>query len=336
MKTDIFRSLEDGDFNKGNLKKALLFKGNDQARLFELARKKRSRFFPSEEVEVRSVIEISNVCMQICNFCNIGRYSRLIRYVVGYDELMKCVEFLYDKTRRVLLIQSGENRNRQYIDFVSKCIKEIKRKFADFTIILNLGNLSYDNYDKLKKAGAERYLLKFETSNPALYRRSKPGDTLKDRVRCLHDLKKAGFTLGTGNIIGLPGQTIDDIANDLTFMGKFDLAMGSTSVFIPGARYRYKPMGDINVTLNYTALMRIMYPKLLIPTTSSLENAKKDAQYLGLLAGANTITIHDGTPAKFKKYFPIYSMNRFIPNEAYIKKLVKRAGLKLRREGYHV
>jgi len=338
MKTDILRSLEYGDFSKGNLIKALLLKGKGQDTLFELARKKRSLFFPSEEVEVRSVIEISNICMQICNFCNINRYSRRSRYIVGYDELIRRVSFLYKRNRRVLLIQSGENRNSRYIGFVVKCIKDIKRKFPDFTLILNLGNLSCGQYAQLKKAGADRYLLKFETSNTALYRRSKPCDTLNDRVRCLRDLEKVGFVVGSGNIIGLPGQKIDDITDDLAFMGKFDLAMGSTSVFIPGeeTRYRNKPIGDIDVTLNYTALMRLMYPKLLIPTTSSLENAKKDAQYLGLMAGANTVTIHDGTMAKFKKDFPIYSVNRFIPNEAYIKRIVKKAGLKLRREAYHV
>ena len=103
--------------------------------------------------------------------------------------------------------------------------------------------------------------------------------------------------------------------------------MASTSVFIPSESSNYwnKPAGDVNIALNYTALMRIMYPALLIPSTSSLERAKRGGQYLGLIAGANTVTIHNGTPVELKKYYPIYSVKRFTPDENYIKNIVKKA-----------
>ncbi len=132
-------------------------------------------------------------------------------------------------------------------------------------------------------------------------------------------------------MIGLPGQSINDIAKDLLLIGRLKLKMASTSIFIPGevSVYRDRPAGDVNVTLNYTALLRIKYPSLLIPTTSSLEKAKKNVQYLGLMAGANTVTIHDGTPPKLKKYFPIYSLKRVTPDEKYIRHIISKAALKI-------
>ena len=132
-------------------------------------------------------------------------------------------------------------------------------------------------------------------------------------------------------MIGLPGQTLKDIVNDLKLVGKLGLAMASSSVFVPGegSVYAGRPMGDLELTLNYMALMRIMYPGLLIPTTSALEKAGKGGQLRGLLAGANTVTVHDGTPAGTKKNFPIYSLERFTPDEKHIRAIVARAGLKL-------
>jgi biotin synthase len=156
------------------------------------------------------------------------------------------------------------------------------------------------------------------------------------RIKCLEYLIKIGFEVGSGNIVGLPNQTINDLANDLFFISSFNLAMVSATTFIPGngSCYYNKPMGDLNLTLNTMALMRIMYPWMLIPSTSSLEKAGNDGQYLGLMAGANTVTIHDGTPERLKRYFPIYSATRFIPNERHIRDIVRRAHLLMPKGNY--
>jgi biotin synthase len=328
--TSLLKIFTNGYIKKDIIGKILLFKGREQRNLFKLAQQKRSEYFPSEEVEVRSVIEISNICQRKCNFCNINSYAKRKRYIIKYEDLIKIVEYLYHiKKRRVLLFQSGENRSRKYIDFVCKVIRNIKQKFNDLKVILCLGSLSYNQYRELREAGADRYILKFETSNPLLYRQIKPDDSLEKRIECLNMLIELGFEVGTGNIIGLPNQTLEDIVNDLLFIRNFKLSMVSTSVFIPGeaSSYRNKPIGDLNITLNFMALMRIMYPQMLIPSTSSLEKAKRGGQYLGLMAGANTVTIHDGTPKELKRYYPIYSVKRFIPTEKYIKNIVTKAHL---------
>ncbi len=310
--------------------KALLARGDEQGRLFASAREKRREYFPSGEVEARSVIEISNVCRQKCAYCGMNRSSKRKRYTITREELLSIVENIYSKGRRVLLLQSGENGSREYIDFISESVYHIKKKFRDMTVMLCMGNLSYRQYRQLRGAGADRYILKFETSNPELYKKVKPGDVLQARMECLNHLIQLGFDVGSGNIVGLPGQSMQDIAHDLFFISRFKLSMVSCSVFIPGedSGHHSEAAADIDIALNFMALMRIMYPQMLIPSTSSLEKAREGGQLLGLAAGANTVTVHDGTPEELKKHFPIYSANRFTPNEKHIRGIVLQAGLK--------
>ncbi len=281
------------------------------------------------EVETRSVIELSNVCQQSCNYCSMAKESKLKRYVIKQGQLMERVEFLHALGRRVLVLQSGENDSDNFVGHVAKCVAEIKRGFPDLELILSLGNLSHRQYVQLREAGAERYNLKFETSSPSLYAMWKPGDSLEQRLACLRDLIAIGFKTGTGNITGMPGQSLDDVIDDLLLLGKLDLTMMSCTVFIPGEMcgYRDEPMGDVDIALNQMALMRILYPTRLMPTTSCLERGKKGGQLAGLMAGANTVTIHDGTPEEFKKLFPIYSTDRCSPDQARCAAIVRDAGL---------
>jgi len=326
----IAEKLESGDTSRRVLRTALRARGGEQQTLFALARKRREAAFPSNAVEVRSVIEISNICRQRCNYCNMGLKSTHEHYVIGYDDFIGLVGYVYEKGRRVLLLQSGENADPDYVAHVTRCVEGVSKRFTGMVVVLCLGNLSRDQYRQLRDAGAQRYVLKFETSNPALYARLKPRDSLKKRIACLENLLELGFGVGSGNMIGVPGQTVDDIVDDLEFLGKYDFAMESCTVFIPGesSMYRGKPTGDVDMTLNMMALMRIMYPDRLIPTTSSLEKARKDGQYLGLMAGANTVTVHDGTPAELKRLFPIYSTKRVTPQDDHFEMIVNRARLK--------
>ena len=318
------------EYDREALRQALFLEGEEQAELFALARARRQQCFPLNEVDVSSVIEISNVCTQQCEYCGMGQTDSP-KYLLSYEDFLQVTAHLYASGRRVLLLQSGENRSQAFVEHICRCVRAAKARFADLQFILCLGSFSKEQYHQMKAAGADRYILKFETSNARLYEQLKPNDTLPERVACLEALLALGFKVGSGNIVGLPGQTIDDIVDDLLWAGKFSLAMVSCSVFIPGegSKLRESTPGDPDLTLNLLALMRILYPERLIPTTSPFERLKKDGQYLGLMAGANTVTIHDGTPKQFKQLFPIYSGRRFTPNVEHIHDIVKRAGLRL-------
>jgi biotin synthase len=328
---EFVKELELGHFDNEVLLSALRCKGEEQEALFELARRRREEHFPDRKVEVRSVIEISNVCQQACNYCNMGLLSRQQRYTIEHDEFIRLAGHVYEKGRRVLLIQSGEYCDQGFVDMVARSVIDLTRLYPDLTLILCLGNMSDAQYQQLHDAGAKRYVLKFEASNPTLYRSLKPRDTLERRLGCLESLLRVGFQVGSGDIVGVPGQTLDDLLGDLRMLGKYDLSMESCTVFIPGesSNYRNEPMGDVDLTLNMMAVARILYPARLIPTTSSLEKGREGGQYLGLMAGANTVTIHDGTPENLQHLFPIYSTKRFTPRDEYLAGIVEKAGLRL-------
>ena len=327
----IIDRLADGDFCCEVLEDALRLDGEEQDALFALARTRRDERFPFGSVEVRSVLEISNYCRQRCGYCGIGAHGSRFLYTIDFDSFMETVERLYRRGRRHLLIQSGENRNQQYIEHTCRCISEAQRSFPDLCLTLNLGNLSKRQYYQLRSAGAARYILKFETSNRGLYRKLKPRDRLEKRLKCLRDLSELGFRVGSGSIVGLPGQSHADMVQDLELLADLELGMGSASAFIPGkgTEFEDQPAGDLEITLNVMALIRIMNPQLLIPSTTSLEKRAPGGQLRGLVAGANSVTIHDGTPEKLKSEYPIYTTDRFTPDEEHIRDIVVAAGLKL-------
>ena len=239
------------------------------------------------------------------------------------------MDHLYKVGRRVILLQSGENINQKFIDEMTQAISTIKERHHNLKIILCLGSLKKIQYEQLKKAGAEAYILKFEASNPKLFSYCRPNDVLEARVENIHILHDVGFEVGSGNIVGLPTQTIDDLVSDLKLIATLPLEMNSTTIFSPAENsyFENEPAGDPNLTLNFMALMRIMNPHRLMPTTSSLEKLIPDGQFLGLMAGANTVTIHDGTPEEFQAHFPIYSTNRTRPQVDHFKDILGRAHL---------
>lgn len=327
--TQVVQALMDGDGSPAVLRAALQLRGDDQEALFAAARERRDRAFPARQVEMRSVIEISNICFQRCRYCAIGAKERKREYTIGIDEFVDRARMVYDHGRRVLLVQSGENDEQHFVDHVAAAVSELHRQLPDLVVVLCLGNMSREQYRQLRDAGATRYILKFETSNERLYAAMKPRDTLARRLQCLSALIDLGFDVGSGNMVGLPGQTMDDMVQDLVLLGRYRLAMSSCTPFIPGEQSMLKdePMGDVHLALNTMAIARILHPDRLIPTTSSLEKAMPAGQYVGLMAGANTVTIHDGTPTEQKELFPIYSSKRFAPGEEHIREVVARAGL---------
>ena len=330
MKSDeIMAQLKSGDFADVVLREALMFSGDAQSALFALARERRHERFPEDRAQVRSVIETSNVCRQHCRFCAIGGNSQRQSYSLDAKAITRIADFLWEKGRRVVLLQSGENPDPSFVAETVNAVSEIRRRHDGMRIILCMGNLPEADYLRLFDAGATDYILKFEASNPELFAYCKPNDSLENRLRCVKTLASIGYRVGSGNIVGLPRQTMDDLVSDLRLAHSLPLAMNSTTIFVPAENTPFadSPAGDGNLTLNMMALLRIMNPQRLMPTTSSLEKMIRDGQYLGLMAGANTLTVHDGTPEDLHDLFPIYSAKRIRPQRDHFVDIAKRAGL---------
>ncbi len=322
-------ALEAGEYSDEVLSEALQLKDEAQKELFLLARERRHRFFPDDRAQSRSVIEVSNICRQKCRYCSIGGKDQKLNYTLNSAQMEMLMDYLYEKGRRVILLQSGENPSEPFIQEVINAIGKIKEKHNDLRIILCMGDMTRDQYQRLYDAGASDFVLKFEASNEELFKYCKPNDDLSNRLRCIHDLNDIGYRVGSGNIVGLPKQTMQDLVSDLKLVHKLPLGMNSTTIFVPAENSDFagEPAGDGNTTLNMMAVMRIMNPDRLMPTTSSLEKMIPDGQYLGLMAGANTVTIHDGTPEELQEHFPIYSTHRVRPQTDHFKDILKRAGM---------
>ncbi|MGM9993664.1 MAG: radical SAM protein [Candidatus Avigastranaerophilus sp.] len=324
--TDIINSIKTLD--REQIKQILLFKDEKQEELFAAARKIRNEGKFKDNVELRSVIELSNICAQNCKYCSIGKNGKKT-YILSKETVLSRIKMLADLGRRTFLLQSGENRNQKFIDDISFCCSKAIEIYPDIKIILCMGNLSKEQYKQLKESGASRYILKFETSNEQHHKFTRPTDTIQNRLECIQNLTDIGFKVGSGNIVGLPEQTLDNLIDDLILINKLNLSMVSATKFIPNEFSEFKdyPMGDVNITLNFLSVLRILKPDCLIPSTTSLSTGNKDGQLNGLLAGCNTVTIHDGTPKEFEKNFSIYSEKRFSPAEEYCREIIKKANL---------
>ena len=312
--------------NKKEIFKILNFKDENQKLLFETARIVRSESKFRNFVELRSVIELSNICSQKCNYCSISKDDKPF-FTLSKEVIIAKIIDLAKKGRKTFLLQSGENKNKNFINDVAISIKEALKTYPDLRFVLCFGNLSKDDFLRLKEAGAKRYILKFETSNPQHHKFCRPTDTIENRLKYINMLLELGYEVGSGNIVGLPEQTFDNLYDDLTLINELDLSMVSATRFIsnPFSNFAKYPNGDIDLTLNFLAILRILKPNSLIPSTTSLSLDKQKGQYNGLMAGCNTITIHDGTPREFEEKYSIYSNKRFLPDENYCKDVIRQA-----------
>jgi biotin synthase len=306
---------------------ALQLRGRDQEDLFARARQARDAAL-GPRAEVRSVIEYANLCDQDCRYCGMGASSPVTRYVLKNGSLRRHLDHVHGLGRRVIMVQTGEHDHDAYFDNLFGVLAAAAAAYPDVVFIFALGNLGDDKYARLRALGPHRYLLKFETSDPALYRTLKPRDTLANRLAHIARLKALGFQVSSGNITGLPGQDLASVARDLLLLAELQLPMGSTSPYIPNdlSPLASAPPADLDLVLNCMAVLRLMRPAMLIPTTSALEILRPGGQRLGLLAGANTITVHDGASDEHEGEFVIYRKDRFIPRTSLLE-VAAAAGL---------
>jgi biotin synthase len=204
-----------------------------------------------------------------------------------------------------LVLQSGEDPHFTALK-ICRLVETIKQETA-LTITLSLGERPYQDYKAFKEAGADRYLLKHETADPDLYRRLRPGLRLEDRLQSIHWLKELGFETGTGNMIGLPGQTADSLVEDIAIMKETGADMLGIGPFIahPDTPLASFPNGDPELVFKVLAVARLATRTTNIPATTALGTIDPRHRIKALMVGANVV-MPDFTPDRYKKHYDIY------------------------------
>ncbi|MDK2861590.1 MAG: biotin synthase [Thermodesulfobacterium sp.] len=256
-------------------------------------------------VYLRAIIEFSNYCRNNCLYCGIRRDNReLKRYRMKEEEILEIAEKISKQGFKTIVLQSGED---PFWDAkrLSHLIKKIKN--LGVAVTLSVGEMDYEDYKVLKEAGADRFLLKHETIDKRLFSWLKPDTNLTKRVRCLNWLKQLGYEVGTGCIVGLPGQRIETLVEDLLFLQEISPEMVGHGPFIPHPQtpLAFFPSGHPWLTLKLISLTRMILPKANIPATTALNVLAPDLRFKAFLAGANVL-MPDLTPDQYKLHYEIY------------------------------
>ncbi|GAB6183757.1 [FeFe] hydrogenase H-cluster radical SAM maturase HydE [Thermodesulfovibrio hydrogeniphilus] len=256
-------------------------------------------------VHLRAIVEFSNYCRCNCLFCGLRRDNKkIVRYRMNSHEIIKAAEEAVQAGFRTVVLQSGEDPLWS-AKKLSEVVKEIKK--FNVAVTLSVGELSYRDYAILKDAGADRYLLKFETSDERLFKALKPDTTLEKRIQCIKCLKELGYETGSGIIVGLPGQNIDSLVDDLLLMKELELDMIGIGPFIPHPEtpLRKAPLGNPLITLKVLAIARILLPYANIPATTALGAISPSLRLKAFFCGANVV-MPDTTPDQYKRLYDIY------------------------------
>jgi len=281
-----------------------------------------------DKVFLRGIVEFSNNCARNCAYCGLRRDNTgLERYDMTVSEIMGAVRPVYEDGIRTVVLQSGDNSSYTRKK-ICEIIENIKKQYKNIAVTLSLGERPLDDYKAFRDAGADRYLLRIETTNPRLYKKLHPGQSLKRRMDILKDLRKIKYQVGTGNIVGLPHQSIEDLAEDILFFKKFQPDMIGLGPFIAqkDALLKNEPGGAFYPTLRVLALARIVTKNAFLPITTALVTIAAEKQkHVALNSGADVI-MPDYTPRKYSKNYKIYDNKSDItlPKAINIVKTAKR------------
>jgi len=254
---------------------------------------------------VHGIIEFSNYCKNDCVYCGIRKGADIPRYRMTDAEILDAVDEAVNKYGfKALVLQSGEDPDFTS-DRLAKLIREIKERYA-VLIFVSVGEIGLDGLQKLYDAGARGLLLRFETSDPELYSKLHCGDNLNDRLQDIKDAYKIGYLVLTGGLIGLPGQTEEDLLNDILLTKELHAEMFSFGPVIPASPAGGPEGPSTEMVLKVLAISRIIDPKnAKIVVTTGFETLEKEARSLGLMAGANSMMLNV-TPVKYRGLYSIY------------------------------
>lgn len=287
-------------------------------------------------IYIRGLIEIGNYCHNDCFYCGVRHSNTNIqRYRLSINEIHDCCISGYKNGIRTFVLQSGEDYHWTD-EKLCEIITTIKSSCPDAAITLSLGERTKSSYRTLFNAGATRYLLRHEAADMALYNNIHPTwMSHSNRIECIENLIEIGYQTGIGMMIGVPGQTIDSLVEDLIFIQRIKPQMIGIGPFIP---HKDTPMGnnsagDIRLSLIILSIVRLIYPNALIPATTALSTLSTDGHKQAILSGANVI-MPNLSPAYVRNKYAIYDNKKAFGVEAAENLLLLQQ--ELNSFGYHI
>ncbi|WP_408955311.1 [FeFe] hydrogenase H-cluster radical SAM maturase HydE [Natroniella sp. ANB-PHB2] len=294
--------------------------------LFEAANKIRAEVLGSI-VDLRAAIEFSNYCIKNCNYCGLRCEQQIKRYRMSKKEIISTVAQVDQLGVETIILQSGEDP-WYTTDKIIDIVREIKRKFG-MKITLSLGERSKQEYKIFKEVGVDNYLLKIESTNRKLFKQLHPDDQFEVRRKHIKWLKELGYITGSGSIVGLPDQKVEDLASDILFYKEYGVHMIGIGPFLPaqGTPYQEYPEGDLLLSLKAIAVTRLVCQNVYIPSTTALASLAKEGLTKGLKVGGNVIMLIM-TPRVLREKYQIYRDKNMINLEVATNS-VKEAGRKV-------
>jgi len=259
---------------------------------------------------LRAIVEFSSRCSRDCAYCGLRKAHRqLKRYRMSTAEILASTLEAAACGIKTVVLQSGED-DALDPSWLADVVRAIKSG-SDMAVTLSVGEKPQEAYALWRRAGADRYLLKIETTNPALYRQLHPDMDIDRRMECLRVLRDLGYQVGSGSIVGLPGQTVEDLAQDILFFRRCDFDMIGIGPFIahPGTPLGSEGDGDIQTVLRVLATTRIVVKNAHMPATTAVGSLEKDHRLAALKAGANVL-MPNFTPQPYRQAYEIYPHKR--------------------------
>jgi biotin synthase len=317
MNISIQQILEQEKFSKSDLVKLLAADEEQRKLIFAKSAEIKDKYV-GNKVYYRGLIEFSNLCGKNCYYCGIrAGNTKAHRYEVTKDEIFEAARYAYDNKFGSIVIQAGERSDKTFVKNITSIVEEIKNfSKGELGITLSLGEQSKETYKEWFDAGAHRYLLRIEVSNPELYKKYHPDDKKHDynkRIESLFALRETGYQVGTGVMIGLPFQTLDDLADDLIFFREYDIDMVGMGPYIehedtPMIQYKNDLLPKIDrfyLSLKMVAILRIMMKDINIAATTAMQAIDPMGREKAIKVGANII-MPNLTPTKYREDYLLY------------------------------
>jgi len=309
--------VQNNEFTRDELVKLLSAEGEQRQQLFQRAQSVKLQTV-GNKVHFRGLIEFSNICAKDCLYCGIRKSNeKVVRYTATDEEILEACRFAWQNRFGSVVLQSGEISSPAYVKRIDLLLRKIKKMSGgELGITLSCGEQSLETYQQWRESGAHRYLLRIENSNPDLYRKIHPDNdfhSFERRLQALKDLKTAGYQVGTGVMIGLPFQSIEDLADDLLFFKQIDIDMVGMGPYIEHEDtplYEFRNLiktkqKRFDLALKMVATLRLLMPDINIAAATALQAIDPAGREKALAVGAN-ILMPNLTPCDYRKEYQLY------------------------------